>query len=493
MLGFPLLGAPGAGAPGLLYHLGGCRCPDPGSRGTGPFPSLHPAVPGPVTQCHRIDIHDPADLLCRRLPERTQKKPPVKTISPTRRTHDDENRNVGQVTLYHYNYGVRTAMCFATQQLVRERNFSCVLLRQAEGNILLRRSSYLVRAAAKMAAHPSHAGEFLGMMQARRRSSLGGLGEEDLQGIQQFLCQEISSRPLPTARCSAAPAAENMLPFSPAATKCGTEAGFCAMMCFFSNSRPRKKRIAWAPSFGTGQVATYNRRRFARDIGAYRYLSAREASGVQIIRQLTGREAVQITDPVLQLPAQRWRDLYRHRKPAAYARPYIFCYFLNEPNGEALRCLEAWAAGGLTVLAFASRYACLESGRGSCLWEEAPGTFWRFWTAPRQFCQTPSMLWHSPCSSTRKYIFFTAAICMPPISRSGSSPCWIGCTFRIVSSRQAAAQSRCALPLLLILSMRRCSRIGQLQARFCRRRWRGVANDKNRISRYAAVRRLQSL
>ena len=29
--------------------------------------------------------------------------------------------------------------------------------------------------------------------------------------------------------------------------------------------------------------------------------------------------------------------------------------------------------------------------------------------------------------------------------------------------------------------MRRCSRIGQLQARFCRRRWRGVANDKNRI------------
>ena len=33
------------------------------------------------------------------------------------------NRNVGQVTLYHYNYG-SALQCFATQQLVRERNFS---------------------------------------------------------------------------------------------------------------------------------------------------------------------------------------------------------------------------------------------------------------------------------------------------------------------------------------------------------------------------------
>ena len=122
-------------------------------------------------------------------------------------------------------------------------------------------------------------------------------------------------------------------------------------------------------------MATYNRRRFARDIGAYRYLSAREASGVQIIRQLTGREAVQITDPALQLPAQRWRELYRHRKPAAYAGPYIFCYFLNEPNGEALRCLEAWAAGGLTVLAFASRYACLESQPGIVFMGGSPWNF----------------------------------------------------------------------------------------------------------------------
>lgn len=284
------------------------------------------------------------------------------------------NRNVGQVTLYHYNYG-SALQCFATQQLVRERNFSCVLLRQAAGNILLRRSSYLVRAAAKMAVHPSHAGEFLGMMQARRRSSLGGLGEEDLQGIQQFLCQEISSAALTYRQMQRCARSGEYAAFLSGSDQVWNGSWFLRDDVFFLKFAPQEKRIAWAPSFGTGQVATYNRRRFARDIGAYRYLSAREASGVQIIRQLTGREAVQITDPVLQLPAQRWRELYRHRKPAAYAGPYIFCYFLNEPNGEALRCLEAWAAGGLTVLAFASRYACLESQPGIVFMGGSPWNF----------------------------------------------------------------------------------------------------------------------
>lgn len=135
------------------------------------------------------------------------------------------------------------------------------------------------------------------MMQARRRSSLGGLGEEDLQGIQQFLCQETSSAALTYRQMQRCARSRRICCLSPpAATRCGTEAGFCAMMCFPQIRAPGKTHCL-GPQLRNGQVATYNRRRFARDIGAYRYLSAREASGVQIIRQLTGREAVQITDP----------------------------------------------------------------------------------------------------------------------------------------------------------------------------------------------------
>lgn len=273
------------------------------------------------------------------------------------------DRKIGQVTLYHYNYG-SALQCFATQQLVRESGFSCVLLRRSEGNTLLRRAFYLLNAAAKMAAHPTHAGEFYGMMQARRRSALAGMMEEDIAGIQQFLQQEICSVSLSYRQMLRAAQSGEYSAFLSGSDQVWNGSWFLQDAVLFLKFAPIEKRIAWAPSFGTDRVAPYNRRRFARDIGEFRYLSVREMSGVHIIRQLTGRNAVQITDPVLQLTAHHWRELYRLRHTDSLAGPYVFSYFLNEPNDDALRCLDACLSNGLTVLAFSSSYECLKTRPG---------------------------------------------------------------------------------------------------------------------------------
>jgi len=59
------------------------------------------------------------------------------------------------------------------------------------------------------------------------------------------------------------------------------------------------KRIAYAPSFGSDTVPDYNRKRLAKYLREIPHLSVREQSGVKIIKELTGRDAVLVLDPVL--------------------------------------------------------------------------------------------------------------------------------------------------------------------------------------------------
>ena len=44
-------------------------------------------------------------------------------------------------------------------------------------------------------------------------------------------------------------------------------------------------------------------------ISDYPYLSVREDSGVKLIKELTGREALHLLDPTLIINADEWRDI----------------------------------------------------------------------------------------------------------------------------------------------------------------------------------------
>ncbi len=68
---------------------------------------------------------------------------------------------------------------------------------------------------------------------------------------------------------------------------------------FFQEFVASSRRVAYAPSFGVSEIPSRHRDRIRRAIERFAFLSAREQSGCDIIRQLTGREAEHVLDPTL--------------------------------------------------------------------------------------------------------------------------------------------------------------------------------------------------
>lgn len=104
---------------------------------------------------------------------------------------------------------------------------------------------------------------------------------------------------------------------------------------YYLRYAPKNKRISFAPSFGNDKVANYNKKIIAKYINEIPSISVREESGVSIIRELTGRDAVHLIDPTLILNKDKWSKYLELDKTNFINKDYILAYFLSEPSDYA--------------------------------------------------------------------------------------------------------------------------------------------------------------
>ena len=113
---------------------------------------------------------------------------------------------------------------------------------------------------------------------------------------------------------------------------------------YYLRYAPRYKRIAFAPSFGRKSVADYNEKTMKKYISGIRYLSVREDSGVEIVEKLVGRKPVQLLDPTLILPGEKWTEQLDLKKNETTGNSkYLLAYFLNEPSKAAKKFMKQLA------------------------------------------------------------------------------------------------------------------------------------------------------
>lgn len=105
-----------------------------------------------------------------------------------------------------------------------------------------------------------------------------------------------------------------------------------------------EKRIALAPSFGSGSLSEKQLRRLANYVKDYKYLSVREESGVDLIRKASGREAIALCDPTLVLGAPEWRRV--SNSVLTPSGRYVFAYILGNVADEAQAALNLATEGG---------------------------------------------------------------------------------------------------------------------------------------------------
>lgn len=99
----------------------------------------------------------------------------------------------------------------------------------------------------------------------------------------------------------------------------------------------RNKRIALAPSFGTSSIKDYLKNDIKKALLGFDCISAREETGVRIVKELTGKDAIRLPDPTLILDKKAWKQF---AIDGIKKSNYILIHFLNKPNQRAIKTIN---------------------------------------------------------------------------------------------------------------------------------------------------------
>lgn len=84
-----------------------------------------------------------------------------------------------------------------------------------------------------------------------------------------------------------------------------------------------KKKVSYSSSFGLSEIPIEFRNEYSLYLNQIKHLSTREEKGVEIIKELTGRKATLVLDPVFLLSKKEWCFLMGNMKKE---EEYIFSY-----------------------------------------------------------------------------------------------------------------------------------------------------------------------
>ena len=102
----------------------------------------------------------------------------------------------------------------------------------------------------------------------------------------------------------------------------------------------KRKKIAYAPSIGVSAVPMCYKEKMKELTSGFDFLSAREQQGVDILRELTGKEVTKVVDPTLLLNVSQWDELLPECSPCK--EKYILAYFLT-PNPIFIKTASNYA------------------------------------------------------------------------------------------------------------------------------------------------------
>lgn len=88
-----------------------------------------------------------------------------------------------------------------------------------------------------------------------------------------------------------------------------------------------KLKVSYASSFGVKKIPFYQIKRTRDYLNRIQYISTRENSGRDIVKELTGRDVPVVVDPTLLFNKDEWLEILENKNK--YQEKYIFAYFLG--------------------------------------------------------------------------------------------------------------------------------------------------------------------
>lgn len=123
-------------------------------------------------------------------------------------------------------------------------------------------------------------------------------------------------------------------------------------------------KAAYAPSFGVSKIPKFYKESYRKYINRIQYLSCREAAGVDIIYDLTGKKPPMVCDPTMLLSKEGWLQVLPGK--TKYPFKYIFCYFIgdNPEQRELVLKLKETTGYKIITLLHIDEYISSDSNYG---------------------------------------------------------------------------------------------------------------------------------
>lgn len=104
------------------------------------------------------------------------------------------------------------------------------------------------------------------------------------------------------------------------------------------------QKLCFSPSFGVETLPEEWRGWFSEYLQKFRNISVREETGVKIVKELTGKDAVVLIDPTMMLDAEEWLRIARKPQKVSMDKPYLLSYFLGEKEEQAKADIRKYAS-----------------------------------------------------------------------------------------------------------------------------------------------------
>lgn len=97
---------------------------------------------------------------------------------------------------------------------------------------------------------------------------------------------------------------------------------------FFLDFAENKKKNSYAASFGFSSVPQEYEERYKKYLSDFNFLSVRESDGVEIVKKLTGKNAVESIDPTCLISKEEWIRVAKLPKE----KDYVLLYLLEQSS-----------------------------------------------------------------------------------------------------------------------------------------------------------------
>lgn len=233
-------------------------------------------------------------------------------------------QNVGIITLYRgYNYGT-SLQAYALKKVISELGYCTTILWTDENTHSGRdvRLNKVLRMAFRMLIHPDL---FKHTIDAYNRSLRQPLDDKIKRKFIEFEKEHLQVKGLPLRKLKEFAYASDTQALVCGSDQIWSATGANIEPLYYLRFAPQNKRVAYAPSFGTAEIPTYNRALIKKYLQDFHRISVREERGAEIVKELLGIDVPVLIDPTLLLDWNEW-------KGRADSKDYILLYFLDEPS-----------------------------------------------------------------------------------------------------------------------------------------------------------------